>query len=149
MKIFSFACSNFSTVAFYGQRKFCCNAARFSAKPCQRLKSQEGSLTLLMCAMVKTIGDMRPGSHVQILRDPSQTDRCSAAQGRASDRRHVERLLRAGHVDRARILDAQRSGHLAKECSASSFVSILGSDPFLPFFFGCPSDRLYQFVIAV
>src|SRR5205814_73796 len=34
-------------------------------------------------------------------------------------------------IDRARILDAQRSGHLAKECSASSFVSILGSDPFL------------------
>ena len=35
-------------------------------------------------------------------------------------------------IDRARILDAQRSGHLAKECSASSFVSILSSDPFLP-----------------
>src|SRR5580765_3855482 len=34
-------------------------------------------------------------------------------------------------IDRARILDAQRSGHWAKECSASSFVSILGSDPFL------------------
>src|SRR5436305_14329583 len=93
-------------------------------------RGQSQVLTPLLCAVVKTIGDMRPGSHVQILRDPSQTDRCFLTQParqrhlnlitfspslqlrsgptaslklllhdppRASDRRHVERLLRAGH----------------------------------------------------
>src|SRR6266404_6616367 len=33
-------------------------------------------------------------------------------------------------IDCPRILDAQRSGHRAKECPQSKCVSILGSDPF-------------------
>src|SRR5438552_3833161 len=34
-------------------------------------------------------------------------------------------------IDRPRILDAQRSGHPAKEYTQSKCVSILGSDPFM------------------